>query len=289
MSNETITPYPYTFTDVYRVCLRIHGQVPAFVLAGHRVVSRLVYPREARPFTQFTTSTEEYYEVNICLSGEATVTLGSESLVTPGMVVYQEPHTESVWCGSEHGCLMVFLQMTIDSPVRLPAPPRWPEWPWALQDLTLITEESRRNIHGWAERAGWRMAAVLSRVLSRSRDLNKPEKPPSYAHEYLTDVVESYLVQHVALPITIDDIATNAQVSRRTLMREYHRRTGITIMERLLHLRLQCAIFCLTKTSLPLADVAAQSGIPDTNYFSRVFRRHFGVPPLRYRKMTREE
>ena len=36
----------YTFTDLYRVCLRINTLIPSFVLAGHKVIPRLVYVRE---------------------------------------------------------------------------------------------------------------------------------------------------------------------------------------------------------------------------------------------------
>ncbi len=284
MSDNTLTPFPYTFTDVYRVCLRISTLVPAFVLAGHQVVSRLVYTRECRPFMGFEVHNDEHYEINICLAGEAVVTGAKDSLVTPGTVVYQEPHTTTAWRSGEHGCLLVFLWMSIEPFARLPEPQRWPVWPWALYDLALITEESRNNNHGWAERAAWRTATVFSRVVSRSPDLNKPEKPPSYAHEYLPDVVERYLAHHLASPITIDEIAATAQVSRRTLLREYRRRTGLTIMERLRQMRMNGAVFCLLQTSLPLADIAVQIGIPDTNYFCRVFHRHFGMPPLQYRK-----
>jgi len=281
-------PFPYTFTDIYRVCLRINNLLPAFTQAGYHVVPRFIYPRECRPGATFQVQAEERFEINLILAGEATVRMTRESVVTPGAVVYQEPGTTCRWRGGEHSCLMVFFWLYIDPPAGLPEPRRWPVWPWAVPDWTLITEESRHNIHGWAERAGWRVSTLFSRLLSRSAHVSKPEKPPSYSHEYLPDVVDTYLTQHFGLRITIDDVAAHAQVSRRTLMREYHRRTGTTIMERLLHLRMNAAVYCLLHTNLALADVAVQSGIPDTNYFNRVFRRHFGMPPLVYRKMHRE-
>ena len=209
--------------------------------------------------------------------------------VTAGSIVYQGPQQVSQWQVAKHAMLVAYLRLTVDPLVHLPEPAQWPVWSFVLQDMMLIIEESRQNSLGWPERAGWRLATTLSRVLSRSPDLHKPEKPPSYAHDYLLPVVDNYLIQHLAFPITIDDVAAHAQVSRRTVMREFHRRSGETIMERLTKLRMDAAVYCLLETSLQLADIAVQVGIPDTNYFNRVFHRHVGLSPLRYRKMKKAE
>ena len=95
--------------------------------------------------------TGEYYEINICLAGDATVIAGKEVVITPGAIVYGEPQTTYRWQGGEHNCLLLYLWLSVDPPIRLPEPSRWPVWPWVLQDATLMTEESRSNIHGWAE------------------------------------------------------------------------------------------------------------------------------------------
>jgi AraC-like DNA-binding protein len=34
----------------------------------------------------------------------------------------------------------------------------------------------------------------------------------------------------------------------------------------------------------PVSDVCVQVGIPDAQYFSRVFKTHFGVTPTAYRE-----
>lgn len=282
-------PFSYTFTDLYRVCLRINTLIPSFVLSGHKVIPRLVYVREFTAGKLFDVVSDDQYEINICLSGEATVSLEKSHHVAAGSIVYQGPQQVSHWQVAKNSMLIAYLRVTVNPFVNLPEPAQWPVWSFVLQDMMLIIEESRQNSSGWPERAGWRLATTLSRVISRSPDLHKPEKPPSYAHDYLLNVVENYLIQHMALPITIDDVAAHAQVSRRTVMREFHRRSGETIMERLTKLRMEAAVYCLLKTSLPLADIAVQVGISDTNYFNRVFHRHVGTSPLRYRKMKKAE
>ena len=37
-----------------------------------------------------------------------------------------------------------------------------------------------------------------------------------------------------------------------------------------------------------ISDIAAASGFSDPNYFTKAFRQHHGVPPLKYREQTQE-
>lgn len=50
--------------------------------------------------------------------------------------------------------------------------------------------------------------------------------------------------------------------------------------------RLEWAAQLLHAGDQPLKDIAATVGCPDIYYFSRLFRRHFGVPPGKYRRET---
>ena len=40
----------------------------------------------------------------------------------------------------------------------------------------------------------------------------------------------------------------------------------------------------MTESGLPVADVARRCGYTDPNYFSRLIRRHTGLPPLKFRR-----
>ena len=41
----------------------------------------------------------------------------------------------------------------------------------------------------------------------------------------------------------------------------------------------------LHQTHLSISEVAAEAGIPDASYFSRLFKRYVGVTPMRFRQM----
>ena len=40
----------------------------------------------------------------------------------------------------------------------------------------------------------------------------------------------------------------------------------------------------LRNSELPIADICSQVGMPDAQYFSRVFKSYFGTPPSTYRE-----
>ncbi len=48
--------------------------------------------------------------------------------------------------------------------------------------------------------------------------------------------------------------------------------------------RMEIARELLLGSDLSIARVAESVGYPDSFYFSQVFKKHFGKPPLQYRK-----
>jgi transcriptional regulator GlxA family with amidase domain len=53
--------------------------------------------------------------------------------------------------------------------------------------------------------------------------------------------------------------------------------------------RLTVAENLLKTTDLSIADIAYETGFNDSNYFSLVFRQHYGTPPTDYRKKRRKK
>lgn len=62
--------------------------------------------------------------------------------------------------------------------------------------------------------------------------------------------------------------------------------TGMSPMQYLLYYRLNEACHLLGLDELPITEIAGEVGIRDYNYFSRQFRRAFGVSPKTYRKLN---
>lgn len=63
----------------------------------------------------------------------------------------------------------------------------------------------------------------------------------------------------------------------------FKKKTGMTIKEYQLSLRLRKAVKLLCETEDSIADIATETGFYDSFYFSKVFKREKGISPLKFR------
>jgi len=66
----------------------------------------------------------------------------------------------------------------------------------------------------------------------------------------------------------------------------FKKRTGKTPTEFLTSVRIDnaCHLIELYKNSLSLSEIAERSGFLDYSYFSKLFKRHVGETPIKYRE-----
>ena len=100
--------------------------------------------------------------------------------------------------------------------------------------------------------------------------------------------IKEYLYQHYSEPVTLSRIAREFYLTPSYLCEVFKKFTGCTITGYLLRLRMEKASELLLETELSLADVASQVSYSDYNYFCRLFKRYYNVPPAAYRKEKRE-
>ncbi len=94
----------------------------------------------------------------------------------------------------------------------------------------------------------------------------------------------AHLERHSAETIPLAQMETIAGMSPRTLQRHFRAVTRTTPRQYLLHLRMAHACRLLRETDAKIADLAAQCGVPDGAYFSRLFRQMNGEGPRAYRR-----
>jgi len=87
--------------------------------------------------------------------------------------------------------------------------------------------------------------------------------------------------------IYIQQLAEMSFMSIRNFQRIFKDSIGLSPNDYLLDLRIQYASKLLTETDSAIYEVSGQVGIPDWFYFSKAFKRKFGVSPLKYRKQNR--
>ena len=84
--------------------------------------------------------------------------------------------------------------------------------------------------------------------------------------------------------LNIDVIAAQFGMGRTNFYRKVRELMGMSPNDYLRKCRMERAAELIRTTALPIADICAQVGMPDAQYFSRVFKGYFGLPPSAYRE-----
>ena len=86
-----------------------------------------------------------------------------------------------------------------------------------------------------------------------------------------------------AEPMSLQDLAAAAGVSKYHFLRLFRRLTGVTPHQYLIAARLRRAATALAASRRPVLEIALDSGFGDLSTFNHRFRATFGATPTQYR------
>ncbi len=89
---------------------------------------------------------------------------------------------------------------------------------------------------------------------------------------------------HYMDTLSVSEAAESLNVSESTLNRYLHKDTGTSFTQLLKMERMRRAAELLEHSTEPIQSVAENCGIPDQNYFVKLFRGIYGVTPTEYRR-----
>lgn len=97
--------------------------------------------------------------------------------------------------------------------------------------------------------------------------------------------VREYLEEHCAEKITLESVAEHFFLNKHYLARLFKEQYGVSVNSYLTQVRITRAKQMLRFTDKAVSVIAAECGLEDANYFSRVFKKVEGVTPKQYREM----
>ncbi len=95
----------------------------------------------------------------------------------------------------------------------------------------------------------------------------------------------SYLDTHYDGKISVENICLALSIGKTRLYQLCKIRQGKTIVEMINERRMEAAKELLLTTNQSIQFIADTIGIPDFNYFTKVFKKHEGITPSEYRKI----
>jgi len=152
----------------------------------------------------------------------------------------------------------------------------------------LFTVEDTKYLSGIREGADLReLQRVINRLELLFLDLleqgAEQAKVQRDKNAELYSLAVSVMQQHTARPLSATQIANICQMSISSMQKLFARYTGMGMMSYYANLRMRCAKQLLQSGS-GVGEVAEALGFTDQNYFSTVYRRHFGAPPSKERE-----
>lgn len=96
-----------------------------------------------------------------------------------------------------------------------------------------------------------------------------------------------FVREQATRPIQVTDVSSHSGLSRRALERKFESAFGRSPASEIRRIRIEQAKNLLATTDLPIPEVAEQSGFGSPEYLAFIFRRAFGLTPLKYRRSAR--
>ena len=107
------------------------------------------------------------------------------------------------------------------------------------------------------------------------------KKTTSYSHLIISALY--YLEHSYAQAVTVQNMATELDVSPNHLISQFKKEVGVTPLAYLNRIRMQHAAHSLVHSKAPIHEIAESVGIMDANYFVKRFKAEFQDTPSQYR------
>lgn len=106
----------------------------------------------------------------------------------------------------------------------------------------------------------------------------------TYLHynQKIVDSINAYLKQNISQPVTLLTIRQHFGMSISSLKKVYHSKTGNSVINTLINLRITEAKRLIRETGCSFTQIAGMTGFSSVHHMSVVFKRKTGMTPSEY-------
>jgi AraC-like DNA-binding protein len=162
-----------------------------------------------------------------------------------------------------------------------------PERTFRAQDARLIrlTTTLQEEAHSGGLGDPLVAEALLRYLVAALAVTRRPEdvRGTAAAHRQVAAAAERYVREHFREALTTAEVAAAVGASPSHLHRIFRAETGTTLVNRVHRLRLEAAAQLLRETDQTVLAIAQAVGFTSQSHLTRLFTRHFGCAPGRYR------
>ena len=114
---------------------------------------------------------------------------------------------------------------------------------------------------------------------------SRPADPP-FTQDAVVARARTIMQSHIDDPLPCEAVAQQVGLSLRQLERRFKQQLGQTLHSEYMQVRVEKAHQYLQQTALSVTEVSALTGFTSVEYFSKVYRRVFGVLPSKDRRQS---
>jgi len=266
------------------LCHRATREVPGFRYAGCELRLHRIHLGCSPAGSVVSPHKHGFYEAIIILKGTGQEALPYHGKLKPGVLQLHPPHMLHGWKAVSSSVLRFGIWFDLNPPVPMLKTEHWPISPSQGREVQALLNEVQTEGAGRYERVTARIILLLAPLLKLLEWPESAVKVPddSEAEKSLTSMVDQFLDDNLAQPITMQDVATQMNMSIPTLGRHIRREASCSVINRLRALRMQRAAQLLQEGKASVKEIGSLIGISEPSYFCRCFRRHFGQSPRRW-------
>ena len=137
----------------------------------------------------------------------------------------------------------------------------------------------------------FRLREALIHIWLKLFDLARPAMEQGITGSTSDDQIKLlmvYIYEHYGEPISVEQLAQAAHISKRACFRLFQDTLHMTPVEYIRSYRMQKACRMLLKTKESITRIAYDCGFGTSSYFGKIFRGQFGCSPAEYRKFWQD-
>ncbi len=147
------------------------------------------------------------------------------------------------------------------------------------RDIARQLFDSQRELTPEMRAAAFEVLEACAGYICQRDGVRVEEQDPFYR-------LNEYILQNLSGDLSVSAICQALYMNKSTLNRIAHQYLNTSIQPYIQKLRIEEAQRYLRTTAMSIKEIAVNVGIPDYNYFTKVFTRLVGVSPSKYRGDT---
>lgn len=145
----------------------------------------------------------------------------------------------------------------------------------------MLPKVSYKDISHYNENRG-----ILDQLFSRFLLSDELRSGSQFIRYNMRSVLE-HIQANIKEPISVDDLAKIASLSKDHFTRVFKHLTSHTPCEYMILQRIEQAQFMLLATDYTIAKIVEETGFKSPSYFSRTFKKRMQLTPLEFRNSRR--